>query len=59
MSYVLRILLEQECIFVSEVSVSVLLDRVKQIAVANKQGLSEIEVIRLAKKLFCNDYKII
>jgi len=58
-SYALRILLERENIFVSEVSVSVLLDRIKQIAVANKQGLSEIEVIRLAQKLFSNDYKFI
>jgi homocitrate synthase NifV len=57
--HALRILLERECILVSEVRVSVLLDRVKQIAIANKQGLSEIEVIRLAQKLFSNDYKFI
>jgi len=57
--HALRILLERENISVSEVSISVLLDRVKQIAVANKQGLSEIEVIRLAQKLFRNDYKFI
>lgn len=51
-SYALRILLERENIFVSEVSVSELLGQVKHIAVAKKQGLSEMEVIALAQQLF-------
>jgi homocitrate synthase NifV len=48
----LRILLERENILVSEVSVLALLERVKQIAVINKQGLSEKAVISLAYQLF-------
>ncbi len=48
--HALRILLERENILVSEVNVSALLNQVKQIAVAKKQGLSEIEVIRLARQ---------
>jgi len=51
-SYALRILLERENILVSKVSVSALLDQVKQIAVAKKKGLSEEEVINLARQLF-------
>jgi homocitrate synthase NifV len=56
--YALRILLEQESIFVSEVSISTLLDRVKQIAAANKQGISEKDVIGLARQLFNNNQQI-
>ena len=53
-SYALRILLERECIFISEVNISALLGQVKQLAVAKKQGLSEMEVISLARHLFRN-----
>ena len=57
-SYALRILLERESIFVSEVSVSTLLEQVKQVAVAKKQGLSEKEVISFARHLFKNNSQI-
>ena len=57
-SYALRILLERESIFVSEVSVSALLEQVKKIAVAKKQGLSENEVINLARYLFRNNNQV-
>ena len=53
--YALRILLERESIYVSEVSVSALLEQVKQVAVAKKQGLSEMEVIGLAQHLYKNN----
>jgi len=56
--YALRILLERESIFVSEVGVSALLEQVKQIAIAKKQGLSENEVISLARHLFRNNNRI-
>jgi len=56
--YALRILLERESIFVSEVSVSALLEQVKQIAVAKKQGLYENEVICLALNLFRKNNRI-
>jgi len=56
--YALRILLERESIYVSEVSVSALLEQVKQIAVAKKQGLSENEVISLARYLFRNNNQV-
>ncbi len=49
--YALRNLLEREAIFVPEVSVSALLDQVKQVAVTKKQGISEKEVISLARPL--------
>jgi len=57
-SYALRNLLERESIYVSEVSVSALLEKVKQVAVANKQGLSEMEVISLARQLFAENSQI-
>ena len=47
--YALRILLEQKNIYVSEVSISALLEKVKQIASVKKQGLSEMEVINLSR----------
>jgi len=56
--YALRILLDRENIFVTEVSVSALLEQVKQIAVAKKQGLSEKEVISHARQLFRNSNQI-
>ena len=54
----MRILLERESILVSEVGVTALLEQVKQVAVAKKQGLSEMEVIILAKQLFRNNNQI-
>jgi homocitrate synthase NifV len=54
----LRILLEQENILISEVSVSALLERIKQIAVADKRGLSEKEVIGIAQQLFRKNQQI-
>jgi len=56
--YALSILLERESIFVSEVSVSTLLDQVKQVAIAKKQGLSKNEVISIARQLFRIDNQI-
>lgn len=56
--HALRILLEKKSILVSEVSVSALLERIKQIAVADKRGLSEKEVINLARQLFWNSHQI-
>ena len=48
----LRSLLEQKNIYVTGSGVSALLEKVKQTAVANKKGLSEREVIGLARQLF-------
>lgn len=56
--FALRILLERENIFVSEVSISELLKQVKQRAVVKKQGLSAMEVITLAQQLFRNNRQI-
>ena len=56
--HALRILLEQENIHVSEVSVSALLERIKRIAIAEKRGLFETEVISLAQHLFRNNQYI-
>jgi homocitrate synthase NifV len=56
--HALRILLEQKNILVSEVSVSALLERIKQIAVADKQGLSEKKVISLAQQLFSKNQQV-
>jgi len=54
----MRILLERESILVSEVGVTALLEQVKQVAVAKKQGLSEMEVITLARHLFRNNNQL-
>jgi len=40
------------------VSVSTLLDQVKQVAIAKKQGLSKNEVISIARQLFRIDNQI-
>lgn len=52
--HAIRALLEREYTDVAEVTISALLERVKQVAIANKQGLSEMEVLDLAQKLFKN-----
>jgi homocitrate synthase NifV len=57
-SYALRILLQRENILDAKVSVSALLEQVKLMAVARKQGISEKEVIILAKQLFRNNNQI-